>query len=222
MQPPFSCTPVTLQRVEGALSEARLGRYLKDTGKDKHFALRLYIWNVRMCESFYLPTQICEVALRNAIHKALRGKHGENWHERGSFLCTLPERLKNELHDVCREERAAYGRAMTIDHIVSGLSFGFWIHLLTKNYEDVFWPTYFEQCFPNKPKAIGRQAIYDRADKFRVHRNRIAHHKPIYDRTPNAEYQNILELISWVCEETHWFVKYVSGVSRCISERPRY
>lgn len=221
MQPPFSCMPQTLTGIEAALSEARLRRYLRDSGNDKQQALRLYVWNIRLCETMYLATQMCEVSVRNAIHKALRIKHGENWTERGGFLCTLPERLKTELHETIRVERDAYGREMTMDHVVSGLSFGFWLHLLTKNYEDVFWPHLFGLCFPQKPASVSRQNIYDKANKFRIHRNRLAHHKPVYDRSPSAEYQNILELISWVSDETLWLVKQLTPMARRIGERPR-
>jgi hypothetical protein len=221
MQPPFSCVPATLAGIEGALSEARLGRYLRDAGGDKHYALRLYVWNIRLCETLYLPTQVCEVTLRNAIDRAVRAKHGDNWISRGSFLCTLPDRLKTELHDVIRTETATYGHGMTIDHVVSGLSFGFWLHLLTKHYDGTLWPHAFPICFPHKPSAIDRHSLYERANRFRLHRNRLAHHKPVYDRAPNAEYQNILDLVSWVCGETHWLVKHLTPMGRRINERPR-
>lgn len=221
MQPPFSCVPSTFSQIESSLSPARLGRYLGAAGSDKHYALRLYVWNGRLCEAFYLPSQLAEVATRNAIHRALYEKHGANWFSQGAFLCTLPARLKDELEDVMRTEKAAHGAATSVNHFVSGLSLGFWQHLLTKNYEGVFWPSYFPRCFPNKPGHVSRETLYDSVDSFRVFRNRIAHHKPIFDRAPKSEYQNLLQLISWVCEETHWLARMLSHVEQTINARPR-
>ncbi|MBF0392977.1 MAG: Abi family protein [Alphaproteobacteria bacterium] len=221
MQPPFSCVPPTFRQIEKAIAPARLSRYIGTVDGDKNLALRLYIWNIRLCEALYLPTQFCEVSLRNAIHNAVSGKHGQNWYERGSFRCTLPRRLADELQAVINSEKAVYGAHMTVNHIISGLTFGFWLHLLTKTYEGVFWPDYFSCSFPGKPAHIGRQAVYDMADRFRVHRNRIAHHKPVFDQSPNSEYANMLQLISWICPETRWLVRSLATVNQVINARPK-
>jgi hypothetical protein len=220
MQLTFSCLSKNYSGIEKTLSEARLSRYMGGAGGDKHHALRLYVWNARLCEALYFPTQVGEVAVRNAIHDALRSKHGENWIDRGSFLCTLPDRLRTELDAVRQDERSVYGSDMNVNHLVSGLSFGFWVHLLTKNYDDVLWPKYFRSSFPNKPRTIDRQQLYNRVDRLRVFRNRIAHHKPIFDRSPTAEYQNILDLLSWVCADTRWFVVTTASVAQTISAKP--
>ncbi len=204
--------PATYGAIENSLSQARLGRYLGEAGHDRHYALRLYIWNARICEAFYLPTQICEVTIRNALHGALKAHHGEKWFERGGFLCTLPARLKEELESVIADERASYGHSMTLDHIVSGLSLGFWVRLLTSKYDEVFWPAYFRAQFPCKPYDINRQSLYNKVERFRKYRNKIAHHKPIFDRGPVAEYQNLLDIVGWVSPETKWFVQTLSHI----------
>lgn len=194
---------------------------MSSAGVDKQMALQLYVWNGRLCEAFYLPTQICEVAIRNAIQNALKNKHGENWFERGVFLCTLPDRLRDELGNVMRTERSAYGHGMTVNHIVSGLSLGFWVHLLTKNYDGVLWPDNFPLVFPNKPENVGRDQLYGMVDNLRIHRNRIAHHKPVFDRRPTAELKNLMTLIEWICDDTSWFAKAISAVPQTINQRPR-
>lgn len=221
MQLTFSCSPATYGAVENTLTKARLARYLDAAKGDKHHALRLYVWNARLCEAFYLPSQICEVALRNAIHGALRDKHGPDWYQRGAFLCTLPDRLRQELDKVVRDQRTVHNGKITLDHIVADLSLGFWQHLLVRAYDGVFWPKYFHLQFPHKPRHIGRQQVYDSVEDFRGHRNRIAHHKPIFHRQPSAELQNLLRLIGWICPETHWLCQTLSQVQQTINERPR-
>lgn len=221
MQLTFSCTYQVLENIEKTMSQARLARYVTSAGADKNHALRLYVWNARLCEAFYLPTQMCEVAVRNAIHSALVSHFGDNWFERGAFLCTLPDRLKDELIKGISNEKAVYGAHMTLDHVVSGLSLGFWQQFLTSKFDGVLWPKQFAASFPNKPDHIDRQALYDMVDAFRVHRNRIAHQKPIFDRSPSREYQNILTLIRWICDDTHWFTRSLSQVQQTINLRPK-
>jgi hypothetical protein len=58
MQYLFSCLPNTYDGIEETLSHARLARYLpaaRAANGDHHLALRLYIWNSRLCEAMYLP-----------------------------------------------------------------------------------------------------------------------------------------------------------------------
>lgn len=159
--------------------------------------------------------------MRNAVHKALVSQFGNQWHQRGAFTCTLPGRLADELEKVIRDERAAHGLLITNDQIVSGLSFGFWSHMFTRNYDGLLWPKHFNSCFPNKPRNISRQGCHDKAERIRLTRNRIAHHKPIFDKQPNAEYNNALDMIAWVCEETAWLVKTTARISQTINMRPR-
>ena len=95
-------------------------------------ALRLYVWNARICEAFYLPLQLAEVTIRNRIHAGVILRYGTGWEAQGRFLCTLPQRLQSELNETLRKERVVRGAALTINHVVAGLSFGFWVNLLTK------------------------------------------------------------------------------------------
>lgn len=188
---------------------------------DKHYALRLYVWNSHLCEAAYFPTQVCEVAVRNAIHRALLAKFGDDWYQRGGFLCTLPKRLREQLDSVIRDERRAYGAAMNVNHLVSGLSFGFWQNLLTTRYDEVLWPIHLGLACPHIPEGASIGDLHDRVERFRLFRNRIAHHKPIFDRRPKSEHENILALVSWVCPETHWFVQTTAQFLRAISAKPQ-
>lgn len=110
---------------------------------------------------------------------------------------------------------------MTADRIVAGLSFGFWVHLLTKNYDSVFWPKYYSLAFPNKPKKMTRTELYDELEFLRHFRNRMAHHKPIFDRSLKPEYDRIAVLIGMICDETKWFASMITKLDQAISAKPR-
>jgi hypothetical protein len=129
-----------MKAVRGTLSAPRLGRYLPAANGDPHLALRLYVWNARLCEAFYLPCQLAEVACRNAVARALVGKYGANWCADSRFHSILPNHLRAELDKVNTEERVRRGIAdLTVDHIVAGLTFGFWVALLTAKFDFTIW-----------------------------------------------------------------------------------
>lgn len=73
MQPLFSCVPSVYAEIEGALTQVRISRYLAAAKNDKQLALRLYVWNARLCECLYLPVQFTEVAVRNAVMRRYCG-----------------------------------------------------------------------------------------------------------------------------------------------------
>lgn len=221
MQPPFSCMPATLSSIEAAISPARLGRYMAAAQGDRNLALRLCVWNISLCEALYMPVQFAEVALRNAICRALETRYGAGWPHNAAFLCTLPMRLSGELNRAGETERQLHRDRTTPDHIVSALSFGFWLHMLTTNYQGSLWPIYFSISFPNKPQNIALRDLHRRADRLRILRNRIAHHKPIFDRGPVSDYDNIITLIEWILDETAWFVRQTARLSQTINQRPQ-
>lgn len=212
--------PAVHADIERCLSGPRLSRFMPAAGGDKHLALRLYVWNARICEAFYLPLQFAEVCLRNAIKSALELRYGIGWESNGIFLCTLPRRLVTELNDVTAKERLSKGAALTTDHIVSSLPFGFWAHLLTKNFDHLLWKGGISHAFPHAPSGTTRFDLHNRVEKIREWRNRIAHHNAIFDKKPTAEYQNILSFISWIDPNIFWITKEISQITRVINQRP--
>lgn len=221
MQYPFSCSPATYSAIESSLSAPRLSRYLPAANGDKHFAFRLYVWNARICEDFYLPTQITEVAIRNAVHKALMRRYGVDWDQRGDFLCTLPKRLTEALSDARDSERNQQGTRLTINHLVSSLSFGFWVHLTTQDYGHLIWKQGVRAEFPNFPKKGKLFELHAALDRFRMFRNRVAHHNAVFDKSPTAELRRMQEIVGWICPETLWVMNELSNVSRTINQRPK-
>lgn len=221
MQYPFSVTLNALTEIENALSAQRLGRYLVAAKGDKHKVLRLYVWNSRLCEAFYLPCQLAEVAVRNRLHAILTRKFKANWHQNPAFVSPLPVRFKSYLDNAINECSRDHGRAMTVNHIVGSLSMGFWCHLLTHKYEHVLWLNGMTNAFTHLPGGVKRQDVYDQIDRMRQWRNRIAHHGVIIDKNPMAEIANIETILSWICPDTTWFMGETCNVQRVFNQRPR-
>lgn len=221
MQYPFSCLPDRYAAIEWTLSSPRLSRYLPAANGDKHLALRLYIWNARLCESLYLPLQFAEVAARNAIHIPVGKRFGDRWYENPKFINLLPDRMKGELSETVRKQRKRRGNLLDGNHVIAGLSFGFWASLMTSAFDKQLWMHGVAASFPGATADEGREAIYKRLDRMRIFRNDVAHHVAIFDRKPQMHFQNALHITNWVCSDTHWLSAEVARVSRVINERPQ-
>ena len=194
MQHPFSCISATYDAIETTLSTARLARYLPAAKGDKHLALRLYVWNARICEALYLPLQFAEVSARNAISLPVRKRFGDGWFNNQKFSNLLPERHKANLSATITKEGKRRSLKLNQDHIIAGLPFGFWVSLMTKSYQNHLWINGIKSSFPGASKSVKREEIYEKLDQMRHFRNAVAHQYAIFDRGPQKEVQNALQI----------------------------
>ena len=161
-----------------------------------------------------------EITVRNAIHNHLIDRYSEDWITNRAIIGNLDPRRQDEFDELLQNEIKRHGDNLTCHHLVSELSFGFWQHLLTKRFGRLIWASGIKPAFPNLPNAMDRQDVYNRVEIVRKWRNRIAHHKPIFDRNPSAKYQEILQLSHWVCHDVANWVTSASRVSHAIALRP--
>lgn len=220
MQYPFSPMPEVLKGIEATMSPARLLRFMP-ASSDKNHALRMYIWNARLCEEFYIPLQFPEVALRNGIHNRLREVFGADWYKSPKFKNDIPNRHKDDLTNTTTAEMAKRGASFTADHVVAGLSFGFWHSLMGRGISHVLWKWNVKAAFPNVPVGVKREDIYGRLERLRLFRNNVMHHYAIFDKNPVAEYDNIRTLMHWICPNTLWLMSELSNPAAIILGRPK-
>jgi len=220
MQLPPEPNAAQLTAILRAVHDDRIDRFLPAASGSREDAFRLYLWNCALCEAFYLPLHFAEIAVRNAIHEHLIDRYGEQWFENRAIIGNLEPKRQEEFSQLLAEGRQRHKENLTCHHLVSELSFGFWQHLLTKRFGRVVWAPGIKSAFPNLPNAMERQDVYDRIEIVRKWRNRIAHHKPIFDRGPSAKYQEILELMHWVCHDVANWVTTASNVTVAIQMRP--
>lgn len=222
MQVPFSCAPEALAEIEGAISDARLKRYMPAADHDKPYAMRLYLWNAALCESLYLPLQTAEVCVRNAIHYTLKRRYGEDWPASHAFTNLLLGKYREELDRTVEKEKAARGRGYTVDHVVAGLTFGFWVGLLTSSYEHHLWQQGMRRSFPFAPNELDRESAYLKVNRLRVFRNKVAHHYAIFDQDPLVEHENALEIVGWSSPAAVYVVKQLSNPREVASKPKRW
>lgn len=212
--------PEKFQAVENAIQAERILRYLPAANMDSAAAFRLYLWNLALCEAFFISLHFAEIVCRNAIHRRLIERLGDNWFDNSTFISILDERFRYELIDAHDEEKRQHGEKLTSHHVVSALNFSFWEHLMTKRFERLLWSSGIKSSFPNAPNRIGREEMRALIESVRRWRNRIAHHRAIFDKGPTRKHQDALFLIQWVCKDTGDWIAAASKVPAAIALRP--
>jgi len=187
-------------RVESILSVDRLSVYGQDSpGTD--VVMARYLWNMAISEALYSCLQMCEVALRNAIHNAMSGLYGQGrWYDSGDLAAW------GTLHVKEAKERIAHGgKPITIGRVIAELHFGFWTSLFEDHYErnTRFLPKGIKKVFPDLPKSQHRRkTIKARLERIRQLRNRVFHHERIIHwKDLEAQHGQIIQTIQWISPE---------------------
>jgi hypothetical protein len=202
-------TPAIDTALERALSQPRLGRYMRDSGQLLDAALSLYERNQRMAEAFHRPLQALEVCLRNHLNERLVGHFGSNWVHTMSppFKQYEIDRVDKAKRDL-RRERVP----ITQGAVVAELTFGFWVTLLSGPYEPLLWTPLFSAAFQNGGAPKGRKGIHGRMNALRIFRNRVAHYEAIYHLNPTQVHADLIAAIGWICGDSSAWALHHSRV----------
>lgn len=202
------------------MSPARLSRYMGKANRDRNRAFRLYLWNAHLSQEFYLPIQITEVALRNSIHAQLTILFGQNWFEAPRLTTAVPIRTFDEMKKIAAFERGRRGSAFTVDHVVAGLSFGFWLSLLNTAMCQRIWSGNIRPIFPLLPATLHQPDVHRRLEKLRLFRNAVMHHYAIFDKGVSAEWENIKLMLGWICPASVEVMLQLSDPKKVLSAKP--
>ncbi|HIW96087.1 MAG TPA: Abi family protein [Candidatus Corynebacterium gallistercoris] len=185
------------------MSQQRLVHYKSEAFDDEDQALQLYEWDRDLSAAFYRDIAIVEVALRNALDRALTDKFGERWDLLSSALfdqrtwkgiCEAWERLPSSVRDRTGKSGKTRGR------LVASCMFGTWANMLDKgssgesqnvvvgwSHEKVWDKNTLLVAFPGGQliansedhAEFNRSWCYIQVHEVHVLRNRIAHHEPL-------------------------------------------
>ena len=220
MQVLFEPDEPTFPRVEAAMYAGRIDRYMGVAQKDRKLAFQHYLWNCSLSESFYFPLHMAEIVCRNGIHSALLARGKIDWYAQDTFLKLLDERHKRDLAEAISKEKIQHGSKFSNHHVVSAMTFGFWDHLTTKRFERYIWSKGINHSFPHAPNGKTFEDLHSLIEDVRRWRNRIAHHRAIFDKGPVRKHDAAIELIKWHCTDTAKWVAANSSVMRRIQSRP--
>lgn len=197
---------IFFREIRDSLSTERLEAYAirqEGSADDPAVTLARYLLNMALCESLYSPLQLCEIALRNAIHHhASSLMASDDWFDDSRFRLTpwaVNEIAKAKAHIT------KSGKSVTPGRVVAELNFGFWTSLFEDHYEKQtpFLPGAFKGVFRHLPKSLHkRKERKADLEKIRILRNRVFHHERIVHwKDLDAQHQLILDVISWISPE---------------------
>ncbi|WP_306212230.1 hypothetical protein [Actinoplanes sp. RD1] len=183
--------------MDKTFSTPRLDAYARATHSDRAAAERLYWWNVEVSGAFYGSLHCLELALRNALHDALRTNyHRDDWW----IVAPLQAGGLHLVSEACEKYERRNRRPAAPDDVVAELSFGFWTSLLSNNrfsqYDRHFWVPCLHRAFPHYRGR--RRDLHDNLEAMRRLRNRIMHHEPIHHRDLAADHRKIYRLLGYI------------------------
>lgn len=196
-------------KVISSISHDRMGKYRNMCEGGDENALKLYRFNLAFSEAFYTPLQCVEVCLRNKLHEAMSKAYGADWMTNGGP--PLDDDALEKIHDII-DFRKRGKKQVTAPDIVAEISFSFWVGLLGPRYDATLWRQTLHIAFPNKPKGFKRSTCHGRFNAIRRFRNRIAHHEPIINKVLPKQHAEIMEAISWMCEDKAAWTLNISRV----------
>ncbi|PCI85478.1 MAG: hypothetical protein COB24_12870 [Hyphomicrobiales bacterium] len=208
--------------IVGSLQAERVNRYKAAADANGVMPIDLYLWNCNISCAFYDSIHFAEICCRNTIHSALVFRNKDNnWYEDETFRKLLDLRFLRELETAIDNEKNQHGQNITCHHVVSALTFGFWEHLTTRRFKRYLWPRGFQRNFKNAPFDATLHDLNKLIQSVRRWRNRIAHHRAIFDKNPNRKHSDSIMLISWSSSDVSEWVAKQSNVSKTINQRPR-
>lgn len=205
--------------LERTISPARLAPYLRLSGRDEKTALELYLWNVKLGQSFHFPVQAIEVALRNIVDDVFTQHIGGPWIDIGTASTFLNEKRIDNIKEA-KTRLASLDREITTDDMIAALSFGFWVAALAPRYYPAIWSKWLPYAFPNLPDTHNHRDVYAVANKVLDLRNRIFHQEPLIGMDPMGLYSDAMKLLKWLCPETQQWVKGNCSVPTVVREKP--
>ncbi len=201
------------------LTPARLTKYRDEVGGDSSKIAEYYIWNLRLSQALYLPLHFLEVFLRNKLDAHLTNRYSQNWHYDPRFTGLLKATHKIRIQSLVNKNATSeFDRKQAT---VSGLSFGFWIELLTTKFAvPLKWSTQLDAVFANLPTDGDLAWVATHLARARQLRNRISHHETIFTANLEQAHQDILQLIAALSTEGHAFVALHCTFADVLRQRP--
>lgn len=205
-----------------SLSEPRLDAYRDHPGESSRTVFGRYIWNIELCRSLYHPLHFLEVALRNSLHRAATARcRTDTWYDHTPSILT---RREQEAIMKAKQTLAEEGKPLAPGRVIASLSFGFWVSLLSTDYEQKLWPWHLANAFPNMPRSSRtRQRISERLHYIRKIRNAAFHFGKICKRSDLPDIRHkIQETTGWVDIEVSRLPTFGEGFEDVCTRGPNY
>jgi hypothetical protein len=223
----FTYDAASVAAISATLSADRLLSYgtLATSSSDERTALDLYVWNAGFAGALFGPIQAVEVAFRNSIHREMSAIFGTPvWYSDYKFKTASPHLIGSLIEVAGRLTREK--KPVDPPHMVAGLHFGFWTQLLKAgpdgNFTRKFWNAGLSEAFLHYPGGSRNHQGEIRGEIMRLKgfRNRVAHHEPLHNKRPEAEYERILRVSSWLEPALPRWIEHHSRCRKLLVTKP--
>lgn len=191
------------------ITKERLSVYKAD-GCDDETALARYLYNIKLCKSFYTSLNMFEIAFRNSVDRALQNFTGtSDWFEKLSLARECIENINAAKKKIQKRKKS-----ITHDRVVSELTLGFWTSLFSKRYaQEKFQPYIIKQCFRNAAKAErSATSLWSNLEKIRHLRNRVFHYERlIHWKDLKARHEKLLEFTKLLAPKSYEILLKTDG-----------
>ncbi|EJS4045566.1 hypothetical protein [Vibrio vulnificus] len=174
-----------LEEIKQGLSTEKLETYRQvlDCKSDSEL-IAVYMAMQSIMSQFFSVVQLLEVTLRNSIHKsATECFEDDEWYKR----IPISHESKKQVDFAEQQCLDDVGARYTSNDLISRLPFGFWVHMLHRDYnnprdkEHNLWQTQLDKCFPNaKAQNVKLNTLFQRMGSLNKFRNRLFHHEPAW------------------------------------------
>lgn len=174
-----------LEEIKQGLSTEKLETYRQvlDCKTDSEL-IAVYMAMQSIMSQFFSVVQLLEVTLRNAIHKSATERfEDDEWYKR----IPISHESKKQVNFAEQQCLDDVGARYTSDDLVSRLPFGFWVHMLHRDYnnprdkEHNLWQTQLHKCFPNaQEQNVKLNTLFQKMGSLNKFRNRLFHHEPAW------------------------------------------
>ncbi|WP_433368336.1 hypothetical protein [Streptosporangium sp. CA-115845] len=205
------------KRIADLLSPARLGPYLAASGGDLEVGLRLYAWNLEAGCAFSGALQFLEVVLRNAMDSRLAAHYRRRdwWNEPSLVLADYARRAVDKAESAVRQRGQ-----FVADDIVTELSFGVWVSLLSRRsnyYTQLWWPALRHEFSGYSAQAPA--ALHNDLSHLCQLRNRVAHCEPIHHRHLTKDFESLLGVLEAISPEAAMCLKRFSRIPEVLDRK---
>lgn len=180
---------------------------MEATFDDEGKAVELYVWDRRLATAFFHDLSVLEVALRNAVDRALTKQYGSEWFRVSSAL--FDKRTYQQIAEAWERLPAKFRNAGPKDgkirgRLIASCMFGTWVSVLDiggatgtagpcamANHDNVWTRELLLSAFPAARKLAGgereqlnRHWVHQQVREVHVLRNRVAHHESLINGYP--------------------------------------
>ena len=176
-------------KLKNFLSSSKLKPYL-DIEKDQEKAIKLFVYNLKLSSELYKLIHVFELSTRNIFDIFLSKRYDRNWINRNDLLTGNNGKNNKLIIDISNAKNNCKNKKNK-DDIISNLSLGFWVNLLSSSNNDKIWQPSLRKIF----FGYNRNEIHDIFMNIKDIRNRIAHHETIFNKKIDKTKNNILLIL---------------------------